>query len=130
MRSRPLSPHMTIYRMSRYSLLTSFANRATGAALSAGLLLLIYWLTTLARGAHAYARAEPLFASGLAKLIYVAVIAAFSYHLFAGIRHLIWDTGRGMEKAQSQRSAWLVGCAALVLAVVPVWWAFCAREGL
>jgi len=130
MRPRPLSPHMTIYRMSRYSLLTSFANRATGMVLSAGLLVLIYWLTALARGARAYARAQDVLGSDLAKLVYAGVIAAFSYHLVAGLRHLVWDTGRGMEKAQSQRSAWLVIAAAIVLALVAGWWAFRAREGV
>ncbi len=130
MRARPLSPHMSIYRMSRYCLITSFANRVTGAALSAGLLVFIYWLTSLARGGHAYVRAQELLGSGVAKFIYVAVIAAFAYHLAAGIRHLIWDTGRGLEKAQSQRSAWLVIAAAAALTLVCVWWAFRAREAL
>ena len=123
MRARPLSPHMSIYRMSRYCLITSFANRVTGAALSVGLVVFIYWLTALARGGRAYARAQEVLASGLAKVIFVAVIAAFAYHLVAGIRHLIWDTGRGMEKAQSQRSAWLVIIAAAALTLLCVWWA-------
>ena len=130
MRARPLSPHMSIYRMSRYSLVTSFANRVTGLVLSAGLLVFIYWLTSLARGARVYARAQDVLGSGAAKVIYVAVIAAFCYHLVAGIRHLIWDTGRGLEKAQSQRSAWLVIGAASVLTVLCALWAFRAREGL
>ena len=130
MRARPLSPHWTIYRMRRYSMLSSLANRATGAALSAGLLLFIYWLTALARGARAYARAQDVLGSGVAKLIYLAVIAAFCYHLVAGIRHLIWDTGHGLEKSQSQRSAWLVIGAAGVLTVLCALWAFRAREGL
>jgi succinate dehydrogenase / fumarate reductase cytochrome b subunit len=120
---------MTVYRMTRYSLLTSFANRITGVALTAGLLLFIYWLTALARGAHAYARAQQLLGSALAQLVYVGVIAAFCYHLVAGIRHLIWDTGRGLEKADSQRSAWLVVGAALLLTVLVAWWALRAREG-
>ena len=130
MRARPLSPHMSIYRMSRYCLITSFANRITGLVLSVGLLVFIYWLTALARGARAYARAQEILGSSLARLVYVAVIAAFAYHLAAGIRHLIWDAGVGMEKAQSQRSAWLVIAAALVLAVVALWWALRAREGV
>ena len=130
MPARPLSPHMSIYRMSRYSLLTSFANRITGMVLSLGLLVLVYWLTALARGAHAYARAQELLGSDPAKVVYAGVIAAFSYHLVAGIRHLVWDTGRGMEKAQSQRSAWAVIAAAIVLALLSAWWAFRAREGL
>jgi succinate dehydrogenase / fumarate reductase, cytochrome b subunit len=130
MRARPLSPHWTIYRMSRYSVLTSLANRATGMVLSVGLMVLIYWLTALARGARAYARAQEVLGSDLAKLVYAGVIAAFSYHLVAGLRHLVWDTGRGLEKTQSQRSAWAVIVVAIVLAVVCGWWAFRAREGL
>jgi succinate dehydrogenase / fumarate reductase cytochrome b subunit len=130
MRARPLSPHMTIYRMSRYSLLTSFANRATGIVLSVGLLAFIYWLISLARGAHAYAHAQGLLGSDLAKLLYAGVIVAFSYHLVAGIRHLVWDTGRGLEKTQSQRSAWVVIVAAAGLALLALWWAFRAREGV
>ncbi|HTB65033.1 MAG TPA: succinate dehydrogenase, cytochrome b556 subunit [Steroidobacteraceae bacterium] len=129
MRARPLSPHMSIYRMTRYCLITSFANRITGGVLSVGLLVFVYWLTALARGARAYARAQEVLGSDLAKLVYVAVIAAFAYHLAAGVRHLIWDTGRGLEKAQSQRSAWLVIAVALVLAVLVLWWALRAREG-
>ena len=130
MPARPLSPHITVYRMRRYCLLSSFANRVTGVGLSAGLLLFIYWLTALARGARAYAHAQEVLGSGLARLIYVAVIAAFSYHLLAGIRHLIWDTGHGMEKAQSQRSAWVIIAAAIVLTVLCSCWAFHARAGL
>jgi succinate dehydrogenase / fumarate reductase, cytochrome b subunit len=129
MRDRPLSPHMGIYRMTRYSLISSFANRITGLLLSVGLLAFVYWLTALARGARAYARAQEVLGSDVAKLFYAAIIAAFMYHLVAGVRHLIWDTGRGMERAQSQRSAWLVIGAALVLTVVALVWALRAREG-
>jgi len=130
MRARPLSPHWTIYRMHRYSMASSLANRVTGILLSVGFLVFIYWLTSLARGARAYARAQELLGSELAKVIYVAMLAAFCYHLVAGIRHLIWDTGRGLEKAQSQRSAWVVIGAAILLTVLCALWAFRAREGL
>jgi succinate dehydrogenase / fumarate reductase cytochrome b subunit len=116
--------------MTRYSVLTSLANRATGMVLSAGLLVLVYWLTALARGARAYAQAQELLASDLAKAVYAGVIAAFSYHLVAGIRHLVWDTGRGLEKTQSQRSAWAVIGMAIALAAVSTWWVLRAREGV
>ncbi len=84
MRARPLSPHLTIYRMCRYSLLSSFANRVTGAVLSAGLLLFIYWLTALARGARAYARAQDLLGSDGGQA-----------HLPRGHRGLLRTTWRG-----------------------------------
>ena len=118
MQTRPLSPHLSVYRMYRYSLATSIANRFTGVALSAGLLLLVYWLMAVAGGARSYARATRVLSLPLAKLVYAALIVAFCYHLVAGLRHLVWDTGHGLERAQSQRSAWLVVAASLVLMLV------------
>ena len=118
MPTRPLSPHLSVYRMSRYTLATSIANRFTGLALSLGLLLLVYWLMALAGGARSYARATHQLALPIAKLVYAALIVAFCYHLVAGFRHLVWDTGHGLERAQSQRSAWLVVAASLVLMLV------------
>ena len=121
MSTRPLSPHLSVYRMYRYTLVTSFANRFTGVALSVGLLLLVYWLVAIAGGARSYARAAQLLALPLAKLLYAALIVAFSYHLVAGLRHLVWDTGRGLERAQSQKSAWLVVVVSIVLMLFIAW---------
>jgi succinate dehydrogenase / fumarate reductase cytochrome b subunit len=103
--------------MSRYTLATSIFNRFTGVGLSVGLLLLVYWLMSIAGGAAAQARATEILSHPLMKLVYAGLVVAFCYHLVAGIRHLVWDTGRGLERAQSRRSAWLVitVSAALVL---------------
>jgi succinate dehydrogenase / fumarate reductase, cytochrome b subunit len=114
---RPLSPHLSVYKF-KYTLTTSILNRLTGLALSAGLLLLVYWLMAVADGAQAQARATRILSLPLARLLYVALIAAFCYHLIAGVRHLVWDTGRGLERAQSQRSAWAVGIVSLLLALL------------
>ena len=126
MPTRPLSPHLSVYRMSRYTLATSIANRFTGLALSLGLLLLVYWLMAVAGGRVSYARAMRVLASPPAKLIYAALIVSFCYHLVAGLRHLVWDTGHGLERAQSQRSAWLVVAVSLMLMLLMayrVWFA-------
>ena len=111
---RPLSPHLSVYKF-KYTLMTSILNRFTGVGLSMGLLLLVYWLVAVASGAHAQARAARLLSLPVMKLVYAALIIAFCYHLSAGIRHLVWDTGRGMERAQAQRSAWLVVGVSLAL---------------
>jgi succinate dehydrogenase / fumarate reductase, cytochrome b subunit len=123
MRTRPLSPHLSVYRLSRYTLATSIFNRFTGVGLSLGLLLLTYWLMAVAGGARPYARAVTLLSSPLAKLVYALLIIAFCYHLVAGIRHLVWDTGRGLERAQSQKSAYLVVAVSILLMLVV---AYCA----
>lgn len=123
MTERPLSPHLSVYRMHRYSLLTSITNRATGVVLSAGLVLLVYWLVAVAGGSAAYEAARHVLSLGVLKAIYLILLAAFSYHLFAGLRHLIWDTGVGLERAQSKRSAALVAVASVLLFAGLAWWA-------
>jgi len=123
MTERPLSPHLSVYRMRRYTLLTSVTNRATGLVLSAGLVLLIYWLVAVASGAAAYHAARKVLSLGVLKAVYVILLAAFAYHLCAGIRHLIWDTGVGLERQQAKRSAALVVIASILLFVGLAWWA-------
>jgi succinate dehydrogenase / fumarate reductase, cytochrome b subunit len=125
MTQRPLSPHLTVYRMFRYTLFTSFANRATGVVLSVGLLVLVYWLMAVASGEAAYTRAIGILSLPIFKLFYAALLLTFSYHLVAGLRHLVWDTGRGLERAQSKRSAAIVIIASILLMVGLIYWAFC-----
>ena len=126
-RGRPLSPHMTIYRMTRYCLLTSFSNRIAGGVTSLGLPLLAYWLVKIASGERAYSRVQPALAHPALQAFYALLLLAFAYHLVAGIRHLIWDTGRGIEREQSRASAWAVIACSLALAAVLIWWALFTR---
>ncbi len=114
---RPLSPHLSVYKF-KYTLTTSILNRVAGLALSMGLLLLVYWLLAVAAGARTAARAARVLSHPLMRPLYAALIFAFCYHLTAGIRHLVWDTGRGLERAQSRRSAWLVVAVSLTLTVL------------
>ncbi len=122
MAARPTSPHLSVYRMYRHTLLTSVLNRATGLVLALGLMLLVYWLMALAAGPAAYARAAALLGLGAFKIVWLALLAVFSYHLCAGVRHLVWDTGRGLERAQSRASAYLVLIASAVLFVALAAW--------
>lgn len=118
MPTRPLSPHLSVYKMSRYTLATSIFNRFTGVGLSVGLVLLVYWLMSVAGGPGSQARAARLLSLPVVKLVYAALVVAFCYHLVAGIRHLVWDTGRGLERAQSQKSAWLVVAVSMALSLL------------
>ena len=95
----------------------SVLHRATGVVLAIALLLLAYWLLALASGPEAYAGATQLLASPLGLLVVAGFTLAFWYHFCTGIRHLIWDTGRGLEKVAARRSAAIVVAAALALTV-------------
>lgn len=124
MPDRPLSPHLSVYRL-KYTLVSSILNRFTGGALSIGFIVLLYWVMALFRGPQSYARAEVVLSHPLFKLVLAGFIFAFCYHFIAGLRHLIWDTGRLMERSQSQKSAWLVGALSVLLTVVVVYLALC-----
>lgn len=114
-RPRPLSPHLQVYRP-MYTMVLSITHRATGLALAAGLLFLAWWLLALAAGPSAYAQVRAALGSVLGYLVLAGLVVAFWYHFCNGLRHLNWDAGRGLEKANARRSGALVVIATLILA--------------
>lgn len=120
MNPRPVSPHLGVYRFG-YTMTLSFMHRMTGIAASVGFLAFVWWLMALASGPDAYATAMRLLMSPVAKLLLVGFTFSFVYHFCNGIRHLVWDTGRGMERAQARRSGALVVVAAVLLTALLVW---------
>ena len=96
-----------------YTTVLSILHRITGLSLSVAILLLAGWVMALAAGRDAYGLLLSLYLSPLGRLAFAGIIVAFWYHFCAGIRHLVFDTGRGMERAAARRSA-----AVLVVAVV------------
>jgi succinate dehydrogenase / fumarate reductase cytochrome b subunit len=120
MPNRPLSPHVFIYRFA-YTMALSILHRATGLLLSVGLILLVTFLTGVALGEARYA-AWSAFAGGLwGRLLIAAFLISFCYHLFNGIRHLFWDMGFGLERAQARRSAGIVVVVTLLAAMLVLW---------
>jgi succinate dehydrogenase / fumarate reductase, cytochrome b subunit len=117
---RPLSPHLGVYKF-MYTMSLSILHRVTGIAASVGFLLFVVWLMSLATGHDAYDRAMRVLGSPVGKLLLVGFTFSFVYHFCNGIRHLVWDTGRGLERAQARRSGAAVIAAALVLTAVVVW---------
>ncbi|MGH8175698.1 MAG: succinate dehydrogenase, cytochrome b556 subunit [Steroidobacter sp.] len=110
--ARPLSPFLGIYRW-QYTMALSILHRVTGVALSVGLLLFVYWLVALASGAEAYADAQAIFAHPLTRVALIGFSFAFFYHLLNGVRHLTWDTGRGLERRSARLSGWIAFIGAL-----------------
>ena len=113
-RERPLSPHLQVYRMWP-NMVLSFLHRITGVGLVVGLLALTAWLLAIAAGPGAYAAVAALLGSPLGLLVLLGLLVAFWYHLCAGIRHLIWDTGRALERAPARRLRVLLVIVVLVL---------------
>lgn len=114
---RPLSPHISIYRWP-VTMVSSILHRATGIAMAAGFALLVFWLANTANGPGAYAALAAVMGSTVGQILLIGWSWAFFYHLANGIRHLVWDTGRGLEKGQATASAWFVIAASVVLTAV------------
>jgi succinate dehydrogenase / fumarate reductase, cytochrome b subunit len=117
---RPLSPHLGVYKF-MYTMSLSILHRLTGVAASFGFLLFVWWLMSLATGVDAYARFMRFLDSPVAKLLLAGFAISFVYHFCNGIRHLIWDTGRGLERAQARLSGAVVVIAALLLSALVIW---------
>ncbi|MGB5332240.1 MAG: succinate dehydrogenase, cytochrome b556 subunit [Woeseiaceae bacterium] len=118
---RPLSPHISIYRWP-ITMVLSILHRITGIALSVGLVVLVSWLFDAASGPEAYSVFMAVMDSVIGKLMLIAWSLAFFYHLSNGVRHLVWDSGRGLEKSRANLSSWLVLVATVALTAV-FWWA-------
>lgn len=122
---RPLSPYLQYVNVQTlHTMGFSILHRITGVALSVGIVPLVYWLSAAAQGPEAYAKAQALFASAWMQVLVVGWAFSFCYHLLNGIRHLVWDTGHGLERPQARASGWLVfvGALLLTLLVVAVAW--------
>lgn len=103
--NRPLSPHLTIYRPQLTSL-TSILTRITGNALLVAALLVVWWFLAAATSPEAFATADGVLTSWFGVLVMTASLWALWYHLLAGLRHLIWDTGRGLDLPTAERMGW------------------------
>ena len=116
-RERPLSPHLQIYRPEITSVL-SILHRLTGVALSAGTLVLVWWLLAAAAGDAAFAAAHAVIGSLFGQLLLLGWTFALFYHLANGIRHLVWDVGYGFELGVLKSTGWLVVGASSALTLV------------
>ena len=117
---RPLSPHLSIYRWP-ITMVLSILHRVTGIGLSLGLLAFTGWLMAVSSGEGYYGTLADLFDSFVGRLLLVGWTAAFFLHFANGIRHLVWDAGRGFEPSQANASGWFVVALTIVLTLA-FWW--------
>jgi succinate dehydrogenase / fumarate reductase cytochrome b subunit len=115
---RPLSPHLGIYSP-MLTMMMSITHRITGTALYLGTLLLAWWLLAAASGAKAFATADWFITSPIGRLILFGFTWSLFHHLLGGLRHFIWDLGRGMDHPEREylAQATLIGGIALTVLV-------------
>jgi succinate dehydrogenase / fumarate reductase, cytochrome b subunit len=126
-RARPLSPHLTAYKWP-VTMAMSILHRITGAGLYFGTLLLVWWLFAAATSAAYFDFVNGLFGSWLGRLVLLGYTWALVHHMLGGIRHLVWDTGTGLEKHTASMVAWANVAGSIALTLL-VWIAGYAARG-
>jgi len=99
------------------TMLTSILHRATGVALYVGALIAAGWAVALASGPDAYAAYKGLLGAPVGLVVMFGITLSWTYHLANGIRHLIWDTGHGLDLRSANASAVLVLAFALAATI-------------
>jgi succinate dehydrogenase / fumarate reductase cytochrome b subunit len=113
--SRPLSPHLTIWRWGPH-MIVSILHRATGIALSfVGLGILTWWLFALSSGTDAYADFAKAAQSPIGLIVLIGITWSFFQHLLSGVRHLVMDTGAAFELGVNKTFAILTIFGSLLL---------------
>jgi succinate dehydrogenase / fumarate reductase cytochrome b subunit len=112
---RPLSPHLTIYHWAP-TMIVSITHRATGVALSVGMLVLAWWLVAISNGPEGYQGFYNLIGTPLGLLVLFGFTWSLAFHTLQGIRHLAWDLGYGYKKETARLTALLVIALSFVIA--------------
>ena len=116
---RPLSPHLQIYSP-LINMVMSIMHRLTGAALYFGSLLLAWWLIAAASGPEYFEYVNGIFGSILGRIVLLGYTWALINHALGGIRHFIWDTGKGYDLRTIDILSW--GSAILgVVLTLAIW---------
>ena len=115
---RPLSPHLEIYRLTFTFLMSGF-HRVTGFVLYFGMLIPIAWLLAAANGSEWFDFVNALLGTFLGRLVLFGYTWGLIHHMLGGVRHLIWDTGRGLDLVSIEvfARATIIGSVALTAAV-------------
>jgi succinate dehydrogenase / fumarate reductase cytochrome b subunit len=113
---RPLSPHLQIYRRT-LTMMMSIIHRATGIALYAGTLLLVWWLIAAATSDAYFDMVQAVFGSWIGRLVLFGFTWALVHHVAGGIRHLIWDTGRAFDLPTVEVVARITLAASIIITI-------------
>ena len=116
-RQRPISPHLQIWRWT-LPLVLSITHRISGGALYFGTALLVWWLVAAAIGPDQFETAQSVFSSWFGLLVLFGFSWALIQHLLGGLRHLMWDTGHGLDLPTVFLSGWAVAIGAAGLTVL------------
>jgi succinate dehydrogenase / fumarate reductase cytochrome b subunit len=117
--NRPLSPHLQVYRPQITSVL-SILHRITGVAMTLGAILVVWWFVAGAVSPEYAQTVDGYLTSWLGLLVLTGSLWALWYHTLTGIRHLIWDMGKGFDLDVVTKSGWAIVGGSVVLTLLTI----------
>ena len=117
--SRPLSPHLQVYRI-QMTAVSSILTRITGHALIAGVVLGVWWLLAAATSDGYFAVADAVATSWFGDLVFTGSLWAVWYHYLAGLRHLVFDAGKALDVPTAEKLGWACVIGSVVLTVITI----------
>lgn len=112
--NRPLSPHLQIYKVQLSSTL-SISHRFTGVALTLGIFALAAWVWAVTQDLQTLHVVQQHVRAWYGQLFLVGWSFSLFYHLFNGLRHLVWDMGYGLGRQSAYRSGLFVIASAVIM---------------
>ena len=116
---RPLSPHLQIYRPQLTSI-TSILTRITGNGVIVAVALAVWWLLAAAVSDQYFAVANAVVTSWFGDLVFTLSAWAVWYHYLAGLRHLYFDAGHGLDIPTAEKLGWACIIGSVVLTVLTI----------
>lgn len=99
-------------------MLTSILTRITGNALIVGVLLAVWWLLAAATSPEYFEVANAVATSWFGDLVFTGSLWAIWYHYLAGLRHLYYDAGKGLDIPTAEKLGWACIIGSVVLTVI------------
>jgi succinate dehydrogenase / fumarate reductase cytochrome b subunit len=121
--ANPVSPHLQIYKLPLSAIL-SISHRISGFINFIGLLLVIWHLFFLFYLPNSIlsSLSEFFFYSYFSKIFFVIFSASLYFHLCTGVRHLIWNIGKGFSLSLVHITNYIVITSSIFLFIVT--WSF------
>jgi len=103
--NRPLSPHISIYRMHQLTSLSSIMVRITGIGLWVMSIFIVWWLIAAATSEGAFAFIDGVMRSWIGHVVMFFAVWGLFYHMLGRLRHVIWDFGYLLDVKTSETMA-------------------------
>ncbi len=114
---RPLSPHLQIYRIQMTSV-SSILTRITGNGLIIGVMLAVWWLLAAATSDRYFAVANAVVTGWFGNVVFFLSLLGVWYHYLAGLRHLYFDAGHGLDIKTAELLGWVCVVGSFVLTII------------